>query len=206
MHWGIETCRSFLSYNSVLSILCICWLYVVNILCICRLYLVNILWICWLYVLNTSILCVCWLYVINIFCICCLYVVNSSIMFSLIWTLTIIRGRAEIVKCLAEFYGHPVPSTLSVAHILISSFFFSQTQSMPSPHVSHRYKKCEALYFGRCYTFHFEFIDRTSKYFSDMWSLWQFEIYFVSWHMCCFCVWAVWMPTLFQFSSEYRIL
>ena len=124
MHWGIETCRSFLSYNSVLSILCICWLYVVNILCICRLYLVNILWICWLYVLNTSILCVCWLYVINIFCICCLYVVNSSIMFSLIWTLTIIRRRAEIVKCLAEFYDHPVPSTLSVAHILISSFFF----------------------------------------------------------------------------------
>jgi len=47
----------------------------------------------------------------------------------------IIRRRVEIVKCLAEFYGRPVPSTLSVADILISSFFSSKTI-----YVSHQYK------------------------------------------------------------------
>jgi hypothetical protein len=29
-------------------------------------------------------------------------------------------------------------------------------------------QKCEAVYFGKYYTFHFAFIDRTSKYFSDI--------------------------------------
>jgi hypothetical protein len=139
------------------NLLVICCKYIVNFLfCV-----VNILRICWLYVVN--ILRIGWLYVVNILCICWLYVVNFSTMFSWIWTLMIIRRRVETVKCLAEFYGRPVPLTLSVTDILISSFFLLKNNLCFT-----LVQKCEAVYFGKYYTFHFAFIGRTSKYFWDI--------------------------------------
>ena len=181
----------------ILHLLVICCKYIVHLLIICCKYIVHLLVIFCEYIVPLLvILCK---FIVHLLVICCKYIVHLLVVYckflhyvSLDLNAYDFQAKSRIVKCLAEFYGSPVPSTLSVAHILISSSF-SQTQSIPSPYVSQQFKKCEALYCGKYSTFHFAFIDRTSKYFAGINGLYGNlkYIFFFARHVLCFCVWAV---------------
>jgi hypothetical protein len=110
-------------------------------------------------------------------------------MFSLIWTLTIMRRRAEIVKCFAEFYGRPVPSTLSVAHILISSFFPSNTIYAIAVSFT-SVQKMWIIVFWQILNFSFcVYRQDIEIFFRYKGTLWQFEIYFLSsTHVALLCM------------------
>ena len=153
----------------IVPLLVICCKYIVNLLFICCKYIVHLLVICCKYIVR--LLVIRFKFIVHLLVICCKYIVHLLFVYckflhyvSLDLNAYDFQEKSGIVKCLVEFYDRPVPSTLSVAHILIS-ISFSQKQSMPSPYVSQQYKKCEAMYCGKYYTFHFAFIDRTSKYF-----------------------------------------